>query len=82
MVPVLCFPSVNGPALTDLTMNYTCLLYGGVMTLALSWYAIDARKWFKGPKVNVSHLANYTEGHESGASESPNVLEVEGKKME
>jgi len=27
-------------------MNYTCLIYGGVMTFALLWYAIDARKWF------------------------------------
>lgn len=26
------------------------------MTLALLWYAIDARKWFKGPKINVEHL--------------------------
>lgn len=37
-------------------MNYTCLIYGGVMSLALLWYAVDARKWFKGPKVNVEHL--------------------------
>ncbi|MCJ1403830.1 hypothetical protein MMC11_007053 [Xylographa trunciseda] len=56
MVPVLCFPSVKGADLNTLNMNYTCLIYGGVMSLALLWYAVDARKWFKGPKINVDHL--------------------------
>lgn len=28
------------------------------MSLALLWYAVDARKWFKGPKINVEHLVN------------------------
>lgn len=26
------------------------------MSFALLWYAIDARKWFKGPKINVEHI--------------------------
>ncbi len=56
IIPILCFPSVKGKDLNDLTMNYTCLIYGGVMFLALLWYAIDARKWFKGPKINVEHI--------------------------
>jgi len=56
IIPVLCFPAVKGADLNALTMNYTCLIYGGVMFLALMWYAIDARKWFKGPKINVEHL--------------------------
>jgi hypothetical protein len=25
------------------------------MLIALLWFAIDARKWYKGPKVNVKH---------------------------
>jgi hypothetical protein len=25
------------------------------MLFALLWFTIDARKWFKGPKVNVKH---------------------------
>jgi hypothetical protein len=25
------------------------------MLFALLWFVIDARKWFKGPKVNVKH---------------------------
>lgn len=24
--------------------------------MSLLWYAVDARKWFKGPKINVEHL--------------------------
>jgi hypothetical protein len=56
MIPVLCFPATKGKDLNRLNMNYSCLIYGGSMFLALMWYAIDARKWFKGPKVNVEHL--------------------------
>ena len=26
------------------------------MFLAMSWYAISARKWFKGPRINVTHI--------------------------
>jgi hypothetical protein len=49
IIPILCFPAYRaGAGLDDLTMNYTCLIYGGVMMFALLWYAIDARKWFKG----------------------------------
>jgi hypothetical protein len=47
---------MKGSDLNTLNMNYTCLIYGGTMTLSLLWYAIDARKWFKGPKINVEHL--------------------------
>jgi len=28
---------------------------------ALLWYAIDARKWFKGPKINVEHVIHGTD---------------------
>jgi amino acid transporter len=56
IVPVLCFPSVKGADLSPAYMNWTCLVYGGPMFIALSWYAIDARKWFKGPKVMILAL--------------------------
>jgi hypothetical protein len=48
-------------------MNYTCLIYGGVMLLAVLWYAVDARHWFKGPKINVEHLIHVkvVEGQEA-----------------
>jgi hypothetical protein len=39
-------------------MNWASLLYGGVMLLALLWYAVDARKWYKGPKQNIQEYGN------------------------
>jgi len=35
-------------------MNWTCVVYGGPMILAMLWFAIDARKWFKGPRVHLT----------------------------
>lgn len=40
----------------QLTLYRTCLIYGGAMFLAMSYYAISARKWFKGPRINVEHI--------------------------
>jgi hypothetical protein len=37
-------------------MNWTVLVYGGPMFLVMAWWFISARKWFKGPKVNLDHL--------------------------
>ncbi|KAK5174310.1 GABA/polyamine transporter [Saxophila tyrrhenica] len=56
MVPILCLPSVTGSDLDATTMNYTALVYGGPMLGVLVWWVVDARKWFKGPKVNLEHL--------------------------
>lgn len=52
-------------------MNWTCLVYGGPIFFVMIWWVVSARKWFKGPKVNVDHLML---GREDG-----NVLEGEGK---
>jgi amino acid transporter len=57
ITPALCFPAVKGKDLNLLTMNWTCLIYGGSMTIVLIWYAVDARKWFKGPRINIDHLS-------------------------
>lgn len=27
------------------------------MFFALSYYAIDGRKWFRGPRINVAHVS-------------------------
>jgi hypothetical protein len=54
--PALTFPAVKGADLNRLTMNYTCLIYGGTMLFALIYYAVSGRKWFKGPRVNVEHV--------------------------
>ena len=32
-------------------MNWTCLVYGVPMLGVSVWWVVDARKWFKGPKV-------------------------------
>ena len=37
-------------------MNWTCLVWGAPMLGVLIWWFVSARKWFKGPKVNVQHL--------------------------
>ena len=56
MVPILCFPTVTGGDLAPELMNWTCLVYGGPMLAIMVWWMVDARKWFKGPKVNIEHL--------------------------
>jgi amino acid transporter len=56
MVPVLCLPSVMGGDLDVASMNWTALVYGGPMAGVLVWWVVDARRWFKGPRVNVEHL--------------------------
>ncbi|WBW75288.1 amino acid transmembrane transporter [Schizosaccharomyces osmophilus] len=71
MIPVLCFPNDKNPS--PKTMNWTCLVYGGPIFLTLIWYAISARKWFKGPKAsetfkgescNPSSIPEFFEGKE------------------
>lgn len=62
MTPIMCFPVYRasgysddfGP-LTAANMNWTCVVYGGPMTLVMIWWFVSAHKWFKGPKVNVAH---------------------------
>ena len=63
MVPILCFPSVTGKDLTVELMNWTCLVYGAPMLMVTVWWFVDARKWFKGPKVNVEHMMLGREGN-------------------
>ena len=80
IVPALCFPAVTGKALSPLTMNWTCVVYGGAMTLAMSWYAIDGRKWFKGPRINVEHIEGTAigSGTQSHSSEDGGIGEKRG----
>ncbi|KAF2681838.1 amino acid transporter [Lentithecium fluviatile CBS 122367] len=71
MVPILCFPSVRGADLTPDVMNWTALVYGGPMLIVTLWWFVSARKWFKGPKVNIDHMmlgqdANVLEGKAAG----------------
>ena len=61
ILPALCFPTVRGANLTPLTMNWTCLIYGGAMSLAMAYYVVSARRWFKGPRINVEHAHSHAQ---------------------
>ncbi|KAI5254869.1 amino acid transporter [Aureobasidium subglaciale] len=90
MVPVLCLPSVVGSNLTEATMNWTCLVYGGPMTMIMIWWVVSARKWFKGPKVNVQHMmlgrevdgSDVLMGQEVGGADGEEITPVDGKAAE
>ena len=56
MVPIMCFPAYRGADLHAEEMNWTCLVYGTPMLGSLIWWMVSARKWFKGPKVNLEHM--------------------------
>jgi hypothetical protein len=45
------------------------------MLFALTYYAVSARHWFKGPLVNVEHMIHGVnpEGEESGSGSAENV---------
>ena len=55
------------------------MIYGGAMFLALSYYAIDARKWFKGPRINIAHIPEGDE--DSGRSHTSNEIHEIHEKM-
>jgi len=61
MMPILCFPQFTGADLNAQDMNWTVVVYFGPMTIAVVWYFVYARTFFKGPKVNVEH-AIYSTG--------------------
>lgn len=48
-----------------------------VQFLVCIWWLVDARKWFKGPKVNLEHLMHGREGQaeEIQAEDGQNVIE-------
>lgn len=76
MTPILCFPQYRGENLDLDTMNWTVVVYFGPMLLAFAWFMIDARKWFKGPKVNLEH--NIHKDHELEEQSSNGVEFLSG----
>lgn len=44
-------------------MNWTVVVFFGPMFLVMIWWFVSARKWFKGPKVNVQHMMLGREGN-------------------
>lgn len=70
LVPALCFPAVKGSSLNALSMNWTCLIYGGAMMFAMIYYAVSGRKWFKGPRLNVGVVTEGDAMGEKGVGQS------------
>lgn len=56
MIPILCFPSVRGADLNAATMNWTVVVWGGPLFIAAVFFAVHARKTYKGPKINIEHI--------------------------
>ncbi|KIJ63944.1 hypothetical protein HYDPIDRAFT_91196 [Hydnomerulius pinastri MD-312] len=75
MMVVLCFPSTPLPQATD--MNYTSVVLGGVMTLAMIWYYFPVYggvHWFQGP---VSNMNDYQQQPSQGDTESVGKVSVD-----
>lgn len=53
MIPFLCFPTSLGSDLTPTTMNWTVVVFFGPMLLFIIWFAVDAHKWYIGPRPNI-----------------------------
>lgn len=54
MLVILCFPPSPNPDVA--TTNYTSVVLGGVMLLAMAWYYFPVYggvHWFRGPTFNV-----------------------------
>lgn len=73
MAPILCFPTVKGKDLNAQSMNWTVVVYGGPMALAMIWWFAGARKWFKGPKVRRRLVWNAEYGEPFSTIFSPQV---------
>ena len=61
-------------------MNWTCLVYGAPMLLALVWWVVSARKWFKGPKVNLEHVMYGREEQAEALREGKPLVGEKGEK--
>ena len=59
-------------------MNWTCLVYGGPMLGVIIWWIVDARKWFKGPKVNIEHHMFKGDEQHMGSPTDKSSLGAEG----
>ncbi|KAL8339127.1 hypothetical protein RB598_007438 [Gaeumannomyces tritici] len=80
MMPVLCLPTATGDDLSAGTMNWTVVVWGVPMLLAVAWFVVDAHRWFKGPRINVEHMlagpereAHIIRGTEAAASVKESV---------
>lgn len=53
MLPFLCFPTNSGKNLTPDLMNWTVVVFYGPMLAFAIWFAVDAHKWYTGPRPNI-----------------------------
>lgn len=51
MIVILLFPTDKAP--TSATMNYTVVVFGGIVILNTIYYFISGRYWFVGPARTV-----------------------------
>ena len=79
MVPVLCLPQTTGRRLSARVMNWTCLVYGAPMLGVVVWWVVDARWWFKGPKVNVEHVVVVVDGDVDGRGSQGSTRSLTGR---
>jgi hypothetical protein len=75
----LCMFPVGGPNPTAQTMNYTVVINMAVWGGALAYYYIDARKWFKGPKITVDLDELTVEQEEALREEGVEIEGLEGQ---
>ena len=75
----LCMFPVGGPNPTAQTMNYTVVINMAVWGGALAYYYIDARKWFKGPKITVDLDELTLEQEEALREEGVEIEGLEGQ---
>jgi hypothetical protein len=71
------FPS-SGPNPTPQSMNYTVVINCAVWGGALTYYFVDARKWFTGPKITVDTEGMTVEQQEALEKEGVNLGVGEG----
>ncbi|KAG8999112.1 hypothetical protein FRB90_012161, partial [Tulasnella sp. 427] len=77
---ILCFPTYLPT--TAQTMNYASVIFGGVLTLALTWYVLDAHKYYKGPQGNVGrHLGENAISNESSDRDVVHVVADDDEKI-
>lgn len=72
---VLAMFPVGGPNPTPQTMNYTIVINGAVWFGSMFYYAVNARKWFKGPKITLD-LDDLSESQERALAEEG--LDIQG----
>lgn len=70
MIPILCLPQYRGADLNADTMNWTVVVYFGPIAFAMIWYAVYARTFFKGPKINIEHAIIENEESIEGVEEN------------